>query len=72
MHAHALCDDIIDKRPLVKLVAGAMEARDELMRQTGRDLPATLVYDHPTARAIAALLAAPFTGTGVHPLKHTS
>ncbi|MFV3130820.1 type I polyketide synthase [Niveispirillum sp. KHB5.9] len=35
----------------------ALELRAELVRRTGRPLPATLTYDHPTLAALARLIA---------------
>lgn len=40
------------------LVPGTVELRNELSRIFTIDLPGTLVYDHPTSSAIAALLSA--------------
>lgn len=37
---------------------GTVELRNELSRIFTIDLPGTLVYDHPTSSAIAALLTA--------------
>ncbi|MDX6741098.1 type I polyketide synthase [Actinocorallia sp. A-T 12471] len=36
--------------------AGAVEFRDRLAETTGVSLPSTLVFDHPTPRAVASLL----------------
>ncbi|MEV0028354.1 type I polyketide synthase [Nocardia sp. NPDC050793] len=41
-----------------------VELQNRLIRATGVPLPKTLIFDHPTAGAIAALLRAQVTGTG--------
>ncbi|MFD4428178.1 type I polyketide synthase, partial [Nocardia sp. NPDC058497] len=40
-----------------------VELQNRLMRATGVPLPKTLIFDHPTATAVAALLGARATGT---------
>ncbi|MGV9612820.1 type I polyketide synthase [Nocardia xishanensis] len=40
-----------------------VELQNRLMRATGVPLPKTLIFDHPTATAVAALLRARVTGT---------
>ena len=42
--------------------AGAVELRNALASRWGVDLPATLVFDHPTVSAIAAFIAAQLPG----------
>ncbi|WP_240505335.1 type I polyketide synthase [Nocardia mangyaensis] len=56
---HADADAIDPQLPFTKLgfdsVSG-VELRDRLVRATGARLPRTLVFDHPTATAVAGLL----------------
>ena len=40
---------------------GAVELRKELAALTGLELPATLVFDYPSAQAIAELIAGQLT-----------
>ncbi|WP_435593653.1 SDR family NAD(P)-dependent oxidoreductase [Nocardia sp. bgisy118] len=42
---------------------GAVELRNRLIRATGVSLPASLIFDHPTPHAVAALLRARVEGT---------
>ncbi|WP_445069889.1 SDR family NAD(P)-dependent oxidoreductase, partial [Streptomyces sp. SAS_281] len=46
----------------------AVELRNALTQATGQRLPATLVFDFPTSRAIAAHLAGRFADTGTAPV----
>ncbi|WP_040687292.1 type I polyketide synthase [Nocardia vinacea] len=41
-----------------------VELQNRLLRATGVPLPKTLIFDHPTASAVAALLRSRVTGTG--------
>ncbi|MGK4580159.1 SDR family NAD(P)-dependent oxidoreductase [Kitasatospora sp. HPMI-4] len=47
----------------------AVELRNALTAETGHRLPATLVFDYPSPDALAAYLAAQFSGTGSGPRK---
>nr|WSY54850.1 type I polyketide synthase [Streptomyces sp. NBC_00886] len=67
---HAGADEIGPDRPLRDLGVdslAAVELRNALSSATGTRLPATLVFDHPTVRAIAAFLDERLTATPVTP-----
>ena len=44
---------------------GAVELRNQLQRATHSDVPSTMMFDHPTARQLAACLEASIVGGGM-------
>ncbi|MEV6426091.1 type I polyketide synthase, partial [Streptomyces sp. NPDC051662] len=70
--AHASSTDITPERPFKELgfdSLTAMELRNLLNTATGLRLPATLVFDYPNPRQLAAHLRDELVGTGTDPVR---
>jgi hypothetical protein len=67
---YLLCLGVIGVDPPMQemeICAGAVEVRNELGKALGAELPGTLVFDYPTAYALAAYIAAMTSATGDMP-----